>query len=148
MIQSPSKKALEFGKYIVMGLANGIRQFTGLATDESSNLGEMALSALSEPMDAIPDLLSENVGGFTITPVLDLTNVNTGINGLNSIINGKAGLDLTNTMRLLPQSNQTNQNGILSAIRDGLSMANPEVDLSGKLTVEVVNDKGRNCWYS
>ena len=143
MIKSPSRKSMEIGKFIVLGMADGLKQFAGAVTNEGNHLGQSALDALSAPLDSIPDLLSNNVGDFKITPVLDLTDVDTGLNGLNSIINGKAGLDLTNTMRLLPQSNQTNQNGILSAIRDGLlSMTNPEVDLSGKLTVEVVNDKG------
>ena len=134
---------MEIGKFIVLGMADGLKQFAGAVTNEGNHLGQSALDALSAPLDSIPDLLSHNAGDFKITPVLDLTDVDTGLNGLNSIINGKAGLDLTNTMRLLPPSTQTNQNGILSAIRDGLlSMANPEVDLSGKLTVEVVNDKG------
>jgi hypothetical protein len=65
------------------------------------------------------------------------------MNDVSSILGGASGLDLTNTMRLLPKAGPANQNGILADIRNGLlSMTNPELDLNGKLTVEVINDKG------
>ena len=143
MIKSPSRKTMETGKYIVMGLAEGLKKFSGLVAHEGKGVGETALTALSSSMSSIPDLLAQDMDSFTITPVLDLSNVRSGMNDVNSIFGGMSGLDLTNTMRLLPKSSPTNQNGILADIRNGLlSMVNPEVDLTGKLTVEVVNDKG------
>jgi hypothetical protein len=143
MIKSPSRKTMEIGKFIVMGLADGIKQFSGLVSTESQSVGANALEAMSTSMTSIPDLLGDDLGAFTITPVLDLSQVQTGMGDVRSILSGMSGLDLSNTMRLLPKSSQTSQNGILNELRNGLlSMSNPSVDLDGKLTVEVVNDKG------
>ena len=62
---------------------------------------------------------------------------------VNSILRETSGLDLSSTMRLLPETTQPVQNGILNEIKNGLSsITNPEIDLNGKLTVEVRNDKG------
>ena len=129
--------------YIVMGMAEGIRQFAGLVSKESNSVGETALAAMGSSMSSIPDLLGNDLGAFTITPVLDLTNVRAGAADVNSLLGGMSGLDLSGTMDLLPKTTQTGQNGILAEIRNGLlSMVNPKVDLTGKMTVEVVNDKG------
>lgn len=143
MIQSPSKKTAETGRFIVMGLAEGMRKFAGLVSNESMSVGEKALAAMSTSMNSIPDLLGDDINAFTITPVLDLSNVQSGMGNVNSILNGMNGLDLTSTMNLLPKTNQTNQNGILTQLRDGLlSMTNPQIDLTGKMTVEIRDDKG------
>jgi hypothetical protein len=143
MIQSPSRKTMETGKFIVMGLADGMRKFAGLASAQGQSVGEKALDAMSVSMSSIPDLLGDDLGAFTITPVLDLSGIQAGAGDVNALLNGMSGLDLSSTMRLLPKTTQPNQNGILSEIRNGLlSMVNPQVDLTGKMTVEVVNDKG------
>ena len=143
MINSPSRRTMETGMYIVMGMAEGIKQFAGLVSKESTGVGETALAAMGSSMSSIPDLLGTDLESFTITPVLDLTNVRNGITDVNSLMGGVPGLDLSGTMNLLPKTNQTGQNGILSEIRNGLlSIVNPQVDLTGKMTVEIVNDKG------
>ena len=143
MIQSPSKKTTETGKFIVMGLAEGMRKSAGLVSNESKSVGETALSAMSTSMSSIPDLLGNDIDAFTITPVLDLSNIQSGMNNVNSILNGTSGLDLTSTMNLLPRTIQPGQNGIMEEIKRGLlTMTNPQVDLTGNLTIEVRDDKG------
>ena len=143
MTRSPSRRTMETGKFIVMGLAEGMKKTSSLVSTESKNVGKIAFAALSSSMSSISDLLGNDVDAFTIKPVLDLSNVRSGMNDVSSILGGASGLDLTNTMRLLPKAGPANQNGILADIRNGLlSMTNPELDLNGKLTVEVVNDKG------
>lgn len=142
-INSPSKEFMKFGKYSNEGLAEGLRRFSGLVYAEGKSMGQTALEAVSLSMNAIPDVLGDDVDMFTITPILDLTNVRSGMYDMNSMFNNASGLDLGGTMELLPTANATNQNGILTAIKESLlAVTNPEVDLSGVLTVQVVNDKG------
>lgn len=142
-INSPSKEFMKFGQYSNEGLAEGLRRFSGLVYAEGKSMGQTALEAVSLSMNAIPDLLGSDVDTFTITPVLDLTNVKSGMYDMNSLFNSASGLDLGGTMELLPAAGGANQNGILNAIKDSLlAVTNPEVDLSGVLTVQVVNDKG------
>ena len=142
-INSPSKEFMKFGKYSNEGFAEGLRRFSGLVYAEGKSMGQTALEAVSLSMNAIPDVLGDDVDMFTITPILDLTNVRSGMYDMNSMFNNASGLDLGGTMELLPTANATNQNGILTAIKESLlAVTNPEVDLSGVLTVQVVNDKG------
>ena len=53
------------------------------------------------------------------------------------------GFGLDANMDLLPMTDMSNQNGILTQLKDALlSVTNQEVDLSGTLTVQVINDRG------
>lgn len=139
---SPSREFMKLGKFCIDGLVGGLQRFSGLVSTEGGRVGRTALEAVSLSMNSIPEAL-EDPNMFTITPVLDLSNVRSGMYDINSIFNSVSGLDLGATMGLLPVSSPTNQNGILTDIKNGLlALTNPEVDVSGMLTVQVVNDKG------
>ena len=139
---SPSREFMKLGKFCIDGLVGGLQRFSGLVSTEGGRVGRTALEAVSLSMNSIPEAL-EDPNMFTITPVLDLSNVRSGMYDINSIFNSVSGLDLGATMVLLPVSSPTNQNGILTDIKNGLlALTNPEVDVSGMLTVQVVNDKG------
>ena len=143
MIKSPSRKFMEIGKYSVEGLAEGLRRFSGLVYAEGRSIGRTALEAVSLSMESIPDMLNDDIDSFTITPVLDLSDVRSGVYDINSMFNKVPGLGLETTMSLLPSPDVANQNGIISQLKDALmTAANQEVDLTGTLTVQVVNDKG------
>ena len=106
-------------------------------------MGRTVLDAMSASMTSVPDLMAQDLDVIRIRPVLDLSGVQTGMQDVNSILRETSGLDLSSTMRLLPETTQPVQNGILNEIKNGLSsITNPEIDLNGKLTVEVRNDKG------
>lgn len=141
---SPSRKMEELGEFSVIGFVKGLKNLSNLVYAEGASVGRTALEAVSLSMDAIPDLLGPDMDSFTITPVLDLTNVKSGMYDVNSMLNSASGLDLSATMGLLPPGNTGNQNGMLLAeLRDALlNITNQEVDLSGTLTVQVVNDRG------
>lgn len=142
-INSPSKEFMEIGQQSDEGLAAGLRRFSGLVSSEGASVGRMALEAVSLSMNSIPDLLGDDVDAFTITPVLDLTNVRSGMYDIHSLFNSAPGLGLGADIDLLPTANVGNQNGILAELKDALlDIKNQEVDLSGVLTVQVVNDKG------
>ena len=142
MMRSPSRKTMETGKYFVEGLAVGIKKFSSTAFNASTRLGSGALDAMSLAMEDMPDLASDT-NTFSIRPVLDLSDVRSGMGSINSMFNGAGGLDLAASMGLLPQNNSTNQNGILNEIRNSLlEMSQQEVDLTGSLSVQVTNDKG------
>ncbi len=142
MIKSPSRRTMETGRYFVEGLAGGIKKFANTAFNASTRLGSGALDAMSLAMEDMPDLASDT-NTFSIRPVLDLSDVRSGMGSINSMFNGVGGLDLAASMGLLPQNNSTNQNGILNEIRNSLlEMSQQEIDLTGTLSVQVTNDKG------
>lgn len=143
MIRSPSRRFMEIGKHSVEGFAEGLRRFSGLVYTEGASIGRTALEAASLSMAAIPDLLESDNEMFTITPVLDLSNIRSGMSNINSLFSNTSGFGLDANMDLLPMTDMSNQNGILTQLKDALlSVTNQEVDLSGTLTVQVVNDRG------
>ena len=143
MIHSPSRRFMEIGKYSVEGFAEGLRRFSGLVYSEGTSIGKTALEAVSLSMNSIPELLENDVDEFSITPVLDLSNIRSGMSNINSLFNSASGFGLDANMDLLPMVDMVNQNGILAQIKDSLmSVTNQEVDLTGTLTVQVVNDRG------
>ena len=78
-IESPSKEMYKMGIWSLQGLTNAVNQDTTV-TDAFGNLGNNALGSLNKALSsgsAISDLISES--NPTITPVLDLTNVDKGL---------------------------------------------------------------------
>ena len=76
-IKSPSRVFMEVGKFLDEGFAIGIKDYSGLVSDEA---GEMAGGAFSAVQDAIQQLSGMLDGSIdlnpTITPTLDLSEIN------------------------------------------------------------------------
>ena len=86
-IASPSKKFLEVGKNMALGMANGVANTASYVVGETKNLGQSALSTMGMVMGQLSDAISTDVDlAPIITPVLDLSDVKTGANTLSSIL--------------------------------------------------------------
>lgn len=89
---SPSRKGMRIGAYLAEGLAIGIRDTSKEVMDSA---GEMAYGAL----DALKVLSNTEGLSPTITPVLDSSNIQNGINSytgnINSVIAGTAEISGT-----------------------------------------------------
>lgn len=82
-IESPSKVMYQMGIYTVQGFTNAINK-DSTVSDAFGNLGNNAMLSLNKSLNSgntIADLISES--DPTITPVLDLTNVNQGLASIN-----------------------------------------------------------------
>lgn len=88
---SPSKETEEMGKFLVVGLANGIRKFANVALKEAGIAGEEVLSAIT-PGDIQSALVS------------DMNNVRT---SLNSSLNGGSGIQGNNKVINFTQINNS-----------------------------------------
>lgn len=78
-IESPSKVMYQMGIYTVQGFTNAVNQ-DSTVEKAFGNLGNSAMGALSKSLSSgntISDLISES--NPTITPVLDMTNVDRGL---------------------------------------------------------------------
>ena len=102
-IASPAKRTIETGMYIVMGLAKGLDKFSNVAIGSAEGIGVKAISALSSSMNTIPELFKDDVD-LTLTPIVDLSKVQNGIDEVNTMFGSVSGLDLSTTMGLLPTS--------------------------------------------
>lgn len=96
IIRSPSRLFRdEIGKYIALGIASGISVNSGEASTAAENLVNDTLYGAEGALSVLAKLISgDYVANPTITPVLDLTNVENGMNVMNGWF-GAAGLRLS-----------------------------------------------------
>lgn len=81
-IASPSKAMYRDGAYIVMGLAKGIEENTSDAEDAAEKLAQSVLDASEIAKDTDFD------NTFTITPILDLSQVQNGASSISDLLSG------------------------------------------------------------
>lgn len=115
-IESPSKVFAEMGRYNMMGLAKGFVDNENLTEAAAEKVGEDTMDAFGEAMSKVYDSLDDNMDmSPTITPVLDLSNIQNGSRNLDSMF-GSANVGLTassyNASRQAQaaQQNQSNAN--------------------------------------
>lgn len=89
-IKSPSRVFMEVGKFLDEGFAIGIKDYSGLVSDEA---GEMAGGAFSAVQDAIQQLSGMLDGSIdlnpVITPTLDLSEINARSAALAGMFNNR-----------------------------------------------------------
>jgi hypothetical protein len=86
-INSPSKEAYSSGQYTIKGLALGLLSLLSMAKNAGTKVGEATLDSINDPMSQIYSLFGD---GFdpTITPVLDLSQIQNGSSLIASMLNG------------------------------------------------------------
>ena len=93
---SPSKLFTKVGGYIGLGMAKGINESEGDVTDAATGMTEQAIQTASTLVQMINDVLSDEANNeLLITPVLDMTNMNAGLDDFNSrLSSGQIGLNV------------------------------------------------------
>lgn len=112
---SPSKVTYGFGKYVVIGFANGIKAFSDTAISAADEFGEGALNSMKTAIANIADLVENGVDSEpTIRPVLDLSNVSSGIGRLDSMFDTQRSIDLASSASVgWDDMTERNQNGMI-----------------------------------
>lgn len=87
-IASPSKETAKIGGYFGQGFVNSIKDYASSAYNVSSEMADSAKRGLSEAVAKIQNVLSSDIDTTpVIRPVLDLSEVKTGVDGLGSMFN-------------------------------------------------------------
>ena len=126
-IGSPSKITIKYGKWIAEGLGIGMDKKADYAAKSGRNLANSALQALSDSMSD-PAYLNEfeNLDP-TITPIVDLSNVESSARMATAMLTGLIPAGTVETASSIGNSvNTQNQNGsissqILDALRESLA---------------------------
>lgn len=85
--KSPSKKFRQLGIWANQGFIIGLEKLQNKVYDAGYAVGETATNALTESVSKVYDLLNSDLDTSpTITPVLDLSNVQNGIDSMNSML--------------------------------------------------------------
>ena len=84
---SPSKEMKQVGIFADMGLINGLKMYSNKVYNSGYNVGKQALSAVKDSMKQMNGLIDDTNYNPTITPVLDLTNIQNGANEIDNMLN-------------------------------------------------------------
>ena len=92
-INSPSRVMIKNGEYIGEGFVIGIKRWLDKAGQAGANLAESTVDAASLALDYVHELMSGDMDvDMTIRPVMDLTDVNAGMNTINSLFSQRQAL--------------------------------------------------------
>lgn len=100
-IHSPSRIMARLGGFVTEGLAIGIEGNTELVANASENLASTAISGLKDAIKAATNLTDLGIDlNPTITPVLDLSNIEAGSTQLDNLTNGwnNVGISTSSTL--------------------------------------------------
>jgi hypothetical protein len=122
-INSPSKVFMEIGKYTDEGFIVGLEKYSSRVSKTAAGVANDVVDNFSRPLSAVNSLLDIDANPV-ITPVLDLSNVQTNARRLNSMLPGSGNIALsTDAANIMTSSMGTVQNGVsnsevVSAIKD------------------------------
>ena len=151
-IHSPSRVFAEIGKYSDLGLIKGLKDYSGGVSKAAEDVGMSAVDALGNVSSQISDIISNDYNP-TITPVLNLDSVTSGVNTMNSMLNRNSGINVSNTdlkARSINNNVKTSidkiQNGgitndVLSALTNLLSDPKPNTDSQTPNGIDAILNK-------
>lgn len=87
-IQSPSKEFAEVGRYSVLGLVSGLKQYASNVYDTSSDIASGAVSVMRNSFNGISKIIDGSLDlSPIIRPTLDLTDITNGAKTISSMFN-------------------------------------------------------------
>ena len=90
-VRSPSRITMKTGRFIAEGLSYGMKKRMPYVLNAMSDMGESAADSVTSAMSTVYDLLNSELDASPrITPVLDLSKVNNGVNSLNRILDTRS----------------------------------------------------------
>ena len=146
---SPSKLTIQAGKWFGEGLIIGIDKMSNSVYNAGYDLGDTAVSSISTTISKISDAINTDIDSQpTIRPVLDLTNVRSGADSINSMFSGSTSVGLMANVNSISSSmNRRSQNGVngdvVSAI-DKLSRKMDNINNASYTINGVTYDDGSN----
>lgn len=125
---SPSKVFHKIGAFAGQGFVNGLGSYANASGKESSNMAKKAIESIRRAMNSVADVVNDDmVSQPTIRPVLDLSNVSSGVNYMNNMLNRSGGLSLATNVGNLGVYSK-NQNGTANDIVYAIKRLSDKVD--------------------
>lgn len=92
--KSPSKAFYELGVYAVKGFANAFHDGSKLAYASGESIAKQATKGLTSAMSVINDIIQNGIDAQpTITPVIDLSNIQAGARTIGDLLDSGAALN-------------------------------------------------------
>lgn len=113
-IQSPSRVLYETGGFAGQGFVNALSDYSDIAYDKASEMGNSAKSGLRGAISKIMSVLSGDMDNLqpTIRPVVDLSAVQAGANSIGGLFGSDATIGVNSNLRAISSSmSMRGQNG-------------------------------------
>ena len=122
-IHSPSRVFMEIGRYTVLGLAKGLTKYASVVDKPAEGLAQTVINSTNKALDAASKILNSDMDvNPVIAPVMDLSNVQSGANAINSLLSNRtmsiAGVSDGITKSIGRVQNGVSNGEIVSAIKD------------------------------
>ena len=89
-INSPSKVFIEIGKFVDEGFIVGMERYASKVAKTAEGVSTTAIDSFSEPLSCVSELLDSNINmDPVITPVLDLSDVQSNARRIGDMLNGE-----------------------------------------------------------
>lgn len=135
---SPSKATTKAGIWLGEGLVNGIKQIGGKVYDAGKNMGTEATNSISSALNTALNLINTDMDANpTIRPVLDLSDVESGVGTISSMFNNGPSLALATNLGAI-------SSGMNSRIQNGSN--NDVISAINKLSKSLGNVKGGDTY--
>lgn len=131
-IHSPSKEFYKSGDNSVTGFTNAFVDGISRVVKAAKGIGNSAMDGLKSSISRVSEILNGSVDfNPTITPVLDLSNIQNGVGGLSRLMNSMNGGTISRTVDIAASaasdfsSRSSSHNSISDAIRELRKLAIP-----------------------
>lgn len=95
-IKSPSREAMKIGEFFDLGLIAGFEEYADRVYDSSSEVGKEAINGMSDAISKVSRVLESDMDTTpTIRPVMDLSDVNKGINEMDGMLASQHAINLS-----------------------------------------------------
>ena len=128
---SPSKATYQSGIWLGEGMINGCRDIATKVFSTGKKLGTGIVDSVSEAMQSAEDIFDSTVDvAPVITPVVDLTDIQTGAARITSMFNNPSVTPMTN-IRAISGMTNNRQNGKNEDVVDALNSLRKSLDNTG-----------------
>ena len=112
-IRSPSKVWYKLGSYMGQGLVNALSDYGSVAYNAGESVSDSAVNGLTKGISRIADEVNSGLDvNPTIRPVMDLSDIERGVDYLNSALNGTKSYSVLGQVgRIARGANSNLQNG-------------------------------------
>lgn len=94
-IKSPSKVFMQFGEYVDEGFAIGLRDNTDMVADSALSVGNKAIDTMASVLSGISNMIDEEMEDPTIKPVLDLSDITSGLGEMDDMLSAQRAVNLS-----------------------------------------------------
>lgn len=135
-IESPSREFMQVGEYAGEGLVIGLDSYGSDVYKAGFGMGELANSGITKAIRNISETVTDNIDANpTIRPVMDLSDVRSGVRTLNGMIGSGSTIGAVGTISTM--MSRRGQNGVESEVVSAINKLRKDLGNVGNTTYSI-----------